>query len=191
MAKVIIGRITDSNAIPIDRKTIFGNPYPIKGFHTRDYVCDRYEVYFHNRIENDPLFKEEVYKLVTLAVTNDGITLGCHCYPDRCHGETIKRYIEDTLDGKNEKRTNDVASYGKNELTLVQGSYYIREFNTTLVSPTYAVLEENIQRLIIGVTGIGEIQMREKSNGLLIEMDVEVFTEKVPLRILKLNLLKN
>ncbi len=69
----------------IGRPTIFGNPFKGKD---RDSVCDKYEEYFHERIKNDPFFKEKVLRLV-------GKVLGCYCKPKRCHGDIIVTYLEE------------------------------------------------------------------------------------------------
>jgi len=50
-------------------------------------TLDCYKKYFYDRIEKDNQFKEEVLKL-------KGKTLGCFCKPNRCHGDTIKEWLD-------------------------------------------------------------------------------------------------
>lgn len=62
----------------IDRATTWGNPFEIPKDGNRDEVCDSYEVYyglkksFHKKIKN-----------------LRGKVLGCHCYPEKCHGDLL------------------------------------------------------------------------------------------------------
>lgn len=96
MSNILIGKKWDKGAIYIGRGSVFGNPWPIDETNperTRDKVCDLYEEYFHQKIANDPEFKQKVDDLV-MASLYTPITLGCYCVPHRCHGETIKRYID-------------------------------------------------------------------------------------------------
>lgn len=67
----------------------FGNPIKLLNNETRGSTLDRYRIYFYNRIETDPEFKEKIHAL-------KGKTLGCFCNPYPCHGDIIKEYL-DTL----------------------------------------------------------------------------------------------
>jgi len=67
----------------------FGNPYKVEKY-GREECIRLYREYFYDRIERDPVFKEEILKL------KDKI-LGCFCKPLACHGDIIKEY----LDGEN------------------------------------------------------------------------------------------
>ena len=84
----------DYISIKIDRSSPLGNPFYMQDESKRDYVCDKYEEYFNNKInDNDIVFMKELDKIYNLAINND-IVLLCWCSPKRCHGETIKRYLE-------------------------------------------------------------------------------------------------
>jgi len=72
------------------RGTSFGNVFHIGIDGTRDEVCDKYEEYFNKRISKDFKFKTLVLKL-------KGRVCGCWCVPDRCHLETIKKFIDNQL----------------------------------------------------------------------------------------------
>ena len=63
----------------IDRGTIFGNPFVMPGDGDRDDVCDAYADHY---LTHKPTISA---KLETLR----GKLLVCHCYPDRCHGQSL------------------------------------------------------------------------------------------------------
>lgn len=82
----------------IDRSTPVGNPFNMINESRRDSVCDQYEKWF-----NEKWFVEETHSrtffayLQTLmaAHRNYGkLRLFCWCAPLRCHGQTIKEYLE-------------------------------------------------------------------------------------------------
>lgn len=71
--------------------SILGNPYFMKTESDRDDVCDKYETYFHNRLQTDPEFKSKVLSILS---SETDVVLGCYCAPKRCHCDTIKAYLE-------------------------------------------------------------------------------------------------
>lgn len=83
------------DSVYIGRGSIFGNPFVIDRENSRNKVCDMYESYFANKISTDPEFLKEVFKLHYTGMSAGTIVLGCFCAPKRCHGETIKRFLED------------------------------------------------------------------------------------------------
>ena len=68
-----------SLVVYIDRCTIFGNPFVMPGDGDRDDVCDAYADHY---LTHKPTISA---KLETLR----GKLLVCHCYPDRCHGQSL------------------------------------------------------------------------------------------------------
>lgn len=79
----------------IDRRSPVGNPYPLKKETYRDLVCDYYEDHFNRMVEmNDTLFVGYLETLLKTLETHNNLRLFCWCTPKRCHGETIKRYLE-------------------------------------------------------------------------------------------------
>jgi hypothetical protein len=70
----------------IDRGTEWGNPFYLNSDGTRDEVCDWYEELLL------PYKKSLLSRIGTLK----GKILGCHCYPNRCHGETLKNMADET-----------------------------------------------------------------------------------------------
>jgi len=81
--------------IRIDRKTVFGNPFVISKDFGRDQVCDLYEEYFNKRLESadDEHFMYALTNLKEKLKQYGKLELFCWCYPQRCHGETIRKYL--------------------------------------------------------------------------------------------------
>lgn len=83
----------------IARPSALGNPYPIGPDASRDIVCDHYEDWFHERVElNDPLVMHELKRLHRVGKDKGVLKLGCYCAPRRCHGDTIKHFLERNYD---------------------------------------------------------------------------------------------
>ena len=81
--------------VKIDRSSILGNPYYMKSENERNKVCEQYETYFYNKVKNnDKNFIAELKRLKHLLEKYNKLELYCWCYPKRCHGETIKHYLE-------------------------------------------------------------------------------------------------
>lgn len=68
----------------IDRSTQWGNPFEIPSDGDRETVCNSYEVYFS-------LKKSLHTKIKSLK----GKVLGCHCYPERCHGDFLVKKVNE------------------------------------------------------------------------------------------------
>lgn len=79
-----------STFISIDRRSIFGNPFPITKTCTREQCIKLYKYWFNEMIETSPSFKDEVKKL-------KGKTLICWCTPLPCHGNVIIEYLESEI----------------------------------------------------------------------------------------------
>ena len=75
----------------IVRGSIFGNPYRISKYRTRQMVIDWYRGWFYINLK-DPFFRAEVEKL-------RGQTLCCYCKPLPCHGDIIVEFLENTSPG--------------------------------------------------------------------------------------------
>lgn len=69
--------------VRIDRATKWGNPFHI-GVLNRNEVCDCYEEYFDK-------------SGLDIAELASAKRLGCWCKPKRCHGDYLKRKIEEYL----------------------------------------------------------------------------------------------
>ncbi len=102
--EIIIIRVPDTqkyeklgySVIRIDRQSPVGNPFYMHNESERNAVCDQYQEYFNNNIANKnrcPEFMEylrDIYKKAQVTK----VALACWCAPKRCHGETIKKFIE-------------------------------------------------------------------------------------------------
>lgn len=75
-----------SKVTPIDRRSIFGNPFPLSKYSREESIL-QYSVWFYRQLEFRPDFVEAVKKL-------KGHTLGCWCIPLPCHGDVIIKYLE-------------------------------------------------------------------------------------------------
>lgn len=71
--------------VRIDRGTAWGNPFLMDADGTREEVCEWYEDHYM------PYKKSLLNKTHTLK----GKILGCHCYPNRCHGDFLKALADE------------------------------------------------------------------------------------------------
>lgn len=79
----------------IDRTTPLGNPYFMNGEKNRNIVCDRYEEWFNKRLNSyDESFWQYLNQIITAYKNSNQVRLFCWCSPKRCHGETIKKFLE-------------------------------------------------------------------------------------------------
>jgi len=70
----------DKYDVYIGRPSKWGNPFKIGEDGTRAEVIYKYSVW----IRNNPELMADIEEL-------RGKVLGCHCYPNRCHGEILIR----------------------------------------------------------------------------------------------------
>ena len=68
------------DAVFVDRRTKWGNPFVLKSEAERDFVCDEYEKYLY---ENTALY-DQLEELT-------GLDLICNCAPKRCHADLLLR----------------------------------------------------------------------------------------------------
>jgi hypothetical protein len=66
-------------AVRVDRGTLFGNPFVLGSDGDRDAVCDAYRDHY---LPHKPSIKKAIPTL-------KGKVLICHCYPERCHAESL------------------------------------------------------------------------------------------------------
>lgn len=94
---ILVGKKWDKGAIYIGRGSPLGNPFIMKSEEDRDYVCDQYEEWFHKQVKGkNQTVLNELRRIYLIAKRQD-VVLGCYCSPKRCHGETIKRFLEQYL----------------------------------------------------------------------------------------------
>ena len=70
----------------IDRTTKWGNPFVMRIESERDDVCNKYELWLDKQLRQKKL---DIKDLKTAK------RLGCHCNPKRCHGDYLKKKIEE------------------------------------------------------------------------------------------------
>lgn len=60
----------------------------------REKVLAQYRTWFDGQVENDgSAFCVELVRLIKLAREGD-LSLGCYCFPKKCHCDKIKEFIE-------------------------------------------------------------------------------------------------
>lgn len=92
-------KVPDSH--PIYRGFPLGNPFPMHDEKDRDKVCEQFEEYFRKKIaQKDPVIMNELARVVEKAFVDGGVRLGCYCAPRRCHGDSIKSFLEVVLNGE-------------------------------------------------------------------------------------------
>ena len=100
MTVKVVNKYKEPNHIYCGRGTPVGNPFVMsdKSDKERDRVCDAYGEWFEKEISKkwSPI-TDFVNNLVFSAIKGD-INLGCFCAPKRCHCETIKSYIDKSLE---------------------------------------------------------------------------------------------
>jgi len=93
-----IGIKGKDKGVYVGRPSILGNPYKMKTIYDRNEVCDKYEVWFEKHKDDDAI-KQELDRLMDIYYHNDNkLILTCYCAPNRCHAETIKKYLEKRLE---------------------------------------------------------------------------------------------
>lgn len=90
----------------IGRPSMLGNPYThldtskLSKFKvdTRDEAIALYEDYFYERVNNyDIDFLNELDKMYKIYKEHGELNLVCWCKPKSCHGDHIKKYLENIL----------------------------------------------------------------------------------------------
>lgn len=93
-----VGKKWDKQAVYIGRGSPLGNPFVMENESDRDLVCDQYQVWFEQQVkDNNVLVMNELRRLYQIAKKGD-LVLGCFCSPKRCHGLTIKAFLEQYFD---------------------------------------------------------------------------------------------
>ena len=72
------------DAVRIDRRTRWGNPFVIGRHGSRDEVIERYRTWLWGKIERGEIAPAELAAL-------NGKTLFCHCAPRPCHGDILAK----------------------------------------------------------------------------------------------------
>lgn len=87
-------RPTEPYQVRIDKgHSILANPYYMHSEEERDEVCNKYRDYFYQNVHHNYAFTEALRNLYRIAKKYGKLELFCWCYPKRCHGETIKKFL--------------------------------------------------------------------------------------------------
>ena len=91
-------RKDDELFINIMRGSPLGNPFYMndKSIEARNRVCDLYEQWILEKIKYSSPQQEEIKRIVSLS-NKHNIGLKCCCKPLRCHGDTLKKLIENII----------------------------------------------------------------------------------------------
>ena len=92
------------------RGSALGNPFVMQSESQRDEVCDKYDEWFYQQVD-EPDFLLNIWnqssklnpvtkqlKQLFIAFVEKDIKLGCFCAPKRCHCETIKIFLENKIE---------------------------------------------------------------------------------------------
>jgi len=82
--------------VKVDRTSPLGNPFAMTSEKERTNVCEKFEDFFEDLIQDKETFIEEnksLEKLKNLYNEHKHLRLFCWCAPKKCHAETIKKYI--------------------------------------------------------------------------------------------------
>jgi len=60
----------------------------------REDSIEKYRNYFHSEIEINQMLQNKINEIYTLYTNGKNVYLGCFCKPLSCHGDIIKKYIE-------------------------------------------------------------------------------------------------
>jgi hypothetical protein len=81
----------------IGRPSVLGNPYTVEE-HGRDECIARYNTYLCEAIEQDnPKICAALNQIAQHVLDGYHVRLVCWCAPSPCHGNVIKRIVEDAL----------------------------------------------------------------------------------------------
>ena len=74
--------------------SIWCNPFKIGKDGDRDEVICKYEKYIRDKLEKNPVLRDELKKLKNK-------NLGCWCAPDKCHGDILLKILHEDEQKKN------------------------------------------------------------------------------------------
>ena len=97
---------SDKNNFYIGRKSPLGNPYTFDGkrsklaelsFKTRDEALKAYELYFNHEYGKDNELTKAFNEIYESYKKGNDIYLQCFCKPAKCHGDYIKKMLQQKL----------------------------------------------------------------------------------------------
>lgn len=99
MADIIVVKQKEvADAHYIGRGTPLGNPFVMGDESERDRVVDLYEDWLGRKLfERSESVVMEVARLYAKARQDGALRVGCHCAPRRCHGDVVKKTLDNAL----------------------------------------------------------------------------------------------
>lgn len=73
----------------------------------REEAIEKYREWFEKQCENNQIFRASLMSMAryNTEISRDGINLVCYCAPASCHGDVIKKYLDNEL---GDKHSNEV-----------------------------------------------------------------------------------
>lgn len=90
----VVNKYKEPNHHYCARGSVLGNPFVMNGESERDSVCDKFKIYFDEKILNKDIKMISELNLLYRKSKIEDINLGCFCAPKRCHCDTIKKFVE-------------------------------------------------------------------------------------------------
>jgi hypothetical protein len=84
----------------IGRPSALGNPFPVNAGRTREEAVAEFEIYLQQQMEagNEAILNElERIGAMVLDDSGEPVCLQCFCAPKACHGDVIRRVIEQAI----------------------------------------------------------------------------------------------
>lgn len=78
----------------VDRRSPVGNKFIMYSEDQRDKVCDQYEEWFYAEALSDHKIVSYLERIRRYLIEHGKVTLLCWCAPQRCHAETIRKWLE-------------------------------------------------------------------------------------------------
>lgn len=106
--KVVNKHWCKEQGVYIGRPSVLGNPYShlenTKAEYkvgSRDEAVQEFEKYLRDKINKDLDITREMKRLYRQLIDTGELTLVCWCAPNSCHGDVIKRVLEEKLEREN------------------------------------------------------------------------------------------
>ena len=115
MARVLHLRNAPPDAIRIDRRTRWGNPFVIGKDGTREEVIEKYRDHLWSQIRTGKLSLDDLAGL-------HGKDLACHCAPQPCHGDVLSKAAAWANANRNRTATRPAAQHETAEADLPASS---------------------------------------------------------------------
>lgn len=84
--------ITHKCPIYVGRPSALGNIYTLNHY-TREEAINNYALWLEREYEYNPDVQFMIDWIKSAEDNLEEIMLLCHCYPERCHAEVIKRFV--------------------------------------------------------------------------------------------------